>query len=532
MNVRLLFLPTVCLGGAALLLLPARESRAFSRLGSNLSVNERDVRVFDNFSDATANDNNVAASQFPGQTGAELAIWKGIVEWGSQAHGNGTGDTTQATLGNGGANFDAFWAGKTTAPGGTMNNVVSRINTCSSGVLAYCEAPFQSGWRIRFCESWVWNDGPGTITGGQFDLQGVMAHEYGHALGLGHSAVSGTTMWPSIGSGSSATRSIEADDIAGVQDIYGVRSATKPTITATVASAGSLTIHGTNFSATGNSVWFRPAANTAATLADPRIQVTGVASNGVRLTVAIPATAGPGDVIVRNATAGHPSVSNAFPTDLLGTFGNPPVVAQPSLTAIVPAVVESLVPGTQRTVTLEGANLLAVEAVTLDGLALAPGSWFIEDDARLTLDLPQTSLGRHELALVLGAPVAALEFEVVPPTAPRLELASGEAGVLVPRADGLSVRLAGTPGARLALLVSTSASPSSSPLVTLGLGDGFRQLTLVGLHVIPAESWLEIPISNLPDPGPTGQAWFAQALELGAIGSLPVSNLQSIRLVR
>jgi len=532
MNAWPLFLPAACLGGAAILILPARESQAFSRLGSNLGVNERDVRVFDNFADATANDNAAPSAQFPGQTGAELALWKGIVEWGSQAHGNGSGDTTQTTLGSGGANFDAFWAGTTTAPGGTMNNVVSRINTCPSGVLAYCEAPFRSGWRIRFCESWVWNDGPGTITGGQFDLQGVMAHEYGHALGLGHSAVNGTTMWPSIGSGSSATRSIEADDIAGVQDIYGVRSATKPTITATVASSGSLTIHGTNFSTTGNTVWFRPSASTTATLDDPRIQVTGITSNGVRLTVAIPATAGPGDVIVRNATTGHASVSNAFPTDLVGTFGNPPMVAQPSLTAIVPARVESLVPGTARTITLEGTNLLAVEELTLDGVALAPGTWFVEDDTRLTLDLPQTGLGRHELALVLGAPVAALEFEVVPPAAPRLELASGDADVLVPRADGLRVRLAGRPGSRLALLVSSSSRPSTNALVTLGLGDGFRQLTLAGLHVIPAESWLEISVSNLPDPGSTGQAWFAQTLELGPTGTLPVSNLQSIRLVR
>ena len=98
MNTKLLLLPSLCLGGTALLLLPLRESEAFSRLGSNLSVNERDMRLFDNFSDASANDNTTAASQFPGQTGAELALWKGIVEWGSQAHGNGSGDTSQATL--------------------------------------------------------------------------------------------------------------------------------------------------------------------------------------------------------------------------------------------------------------------------------------------------------------------------------------------------------------------------------------------------------------------------------------------------
>ena len=515
MNTKLLLLPSLCLGGTALLLLPLRESEAFSRLGSNLSVNERDMRLFDNFSDASANDNTTAASQFPGQTGAELALWKGIVEWGSQAHGNGSGDTSQATLGSGGANFDAFWAGKTTAPGGTTNNVVSKINTCSSGVLAYCEAPFQNGWRIRFCDSWVWNDGPSTISSGNYDLQGVMTHEYGHALGLGHSAVNGTTMWPSVGSGSTATRSIEADDSAGVQAIYGLKSAAKPVITATVASAGTLAIHGTNFSATGNTVWFRPSASTTATLDDPRIQVSGLASNGILITVAIPATAGPGDVIVRNAAAGHPSVSNAFPTDLVGTFGNPPLVILPTLSAVSPAVVEALQPGTERTVTLSGTHLGSVEAVTLDGVSLAFGSWYIENVETITLDLPLADIGQHELALVLGAPVAALEIEVVAAAAPRLELASGEAGALVRQGEDLRVRVAGTPGARQLLVVSSSTVPSASALVTLALGNGFSQLAVIARPTIPAQGWLEISLSNLPDPGPTGQAWFAQGIELG-----------------
>ncbi|MEQ1894395.1 MAG: hypothetical protein ABL998_17785 [Planctomycetota bacterium] len=126
----------------------------------------------------------------------------------------------------------------------------------------------------------------------------------------------------------------------------------------------------------------------------------------------------------------------------------------------------------------------------------------------------------------------ALGLEVVVPAAPRLELASGDAGVIVPRGQDLRVRLAGTPGSRQLLLVSPSAQASVSPLVTLGLGANFTQLTLVGSFTIPAESWLEFSLSNLPDPGPTGQAWFAQVVEFGTSRPLPSSEVQSLRLVR
>ena len=57
MNTRLFFLPALALGGAALLVFPSRDSRAFSTIGGSLSEAQRDVRVFDNFADATANDN-------------------------------------------------------------------------------------------------------------------------------------------------------------------------------------------------------------------------------------------------------------------------------------------------------------------------------------------------------------------------------------------------------------------------------------------------------------------------------------------
>ena len=97
MNTKLLLLPSLCLGGTALLLLPLRESEAFSKIGGSLNTGQRDFRVFNNFADAASNNNTTSPSQFPGWDGAELALWKGAIEWSSLIHGDGTGDPQGGT---------------------------------------------------------------------------------------------------------------------------------------------------------------------------------------------------------------------------------------------------------------------------------------------------------------------------------------------------------------------------------------------------------------------------------------------------
>ena len=55
MNTKLFVLPTLVLGGAAFLFLPARPGQAFSKIGGSLGETQRDFRLFNNYLDATAN---------------------------------------------------------------------------------------------------------------------------------------------------------------------------------------------------------------------------------------------------------------------------------------------------------------------------------------------------------------------------------------------------------------------------------------------------------------------------------------------
>ena len=55
---------------------------------------------------------------------------------------------------------------------------------------------------------------------GEYDIDGVMAHEVGHVIGIGHSNVSGATMYPSVSACNSGNRSLASDDFAARDDLY------------------------------------------------------------------------------------------------------------------------------------------------------------------------------------------------------------------------------------------------------------------------------------------------------------------------
>lgn len=54
----------------------------------------------------------------------------------------------------------------------------------------------------------------------EYDIDGIMAHEVGHVIGIGHSNVSGATMYPSVSACNTGNRSLATDDINAKNDLY------------------------------------------------------------------------------------------------------------------------------------------------------------------------------------------------------------------------------------------------------------------------------------------------------------------------
>ncbi|UQA62528.1 matrixin family metalloprotease [Polyangium aurulentum] len=90
----------------------------------------------------------------------------------------------------------------------------------SNGVLAHAFFP-SSGGDVHFDDAESWS----TSSSSGIHLETVAVHELGHSLGLAHSSVSGSIMYPTYSGVNDAPRD---DDRAGIWAIYGAFSAPSP----------------------------------------------------------------------------------------------------------------------------------------------------------------------------------------------------------------------------------------------------------------------------------------------------------------
>ena len=133
-----------------------------------------------------------------------------------------------------GASFAFAFAGFSTQTTNTNDgiNLVMFRNASSGSAIATTYTWF-SGNRLIDADMVFWDAGFQFFTGssgcsGGFYIEDVATHEFGHALGLGHSTLTSATMYPSISTCSQQSRTLDPDDIAGVLALYPA-TATPPT---------------------------------------------------------------------------------------------------------------------------------------------------------------------------------------------------------------------------------------------------------------------------------------------------------------
>jgi hypothetical protein len=131
--------------------------------------------------------------------------------------------------------FRFVYIGSSSQTTNTFDSVnLVMFRNASSGSAIATAYYWTSGTRIVDADVVFW-DGAFTFFSGSsgcsggFYIEDIAAHEFGHTLGLGHSASVGATMYPSVSACNTSNRTLDADDIAGVRSLYPLLGPLAPT---------------------------------------------------------------------------------------------------------------------------------------------------------------------------------------------------------------------------------------------------------------------------------------------------------------
>ncbi|MEO7271710.1 MAG: matrixin family metalloprotease [Vicinamibacterales bacterium] len=171
------------------------------------------------------------------EAAAEAAVQAGAAVWGSQSA----------------ADFRFYYMGRTTGTALTNNgkNEVFFRNAASGGLIAETYWWADANARLIDADIVFYDGGFTFFTGsgcsGGIYIENTAAHEFGHALGLGHSADADATMYYMSSYCSTSGLSLNPDDLSGVEALYPPASANSaPGVTITAPSAGTAIPSGAN----------------------------------------------------------------------------------------------------------------------------------------------------------------------------------------------------------------------------------------------------------------------------------------------
>ena len=124
------------------------------------------------------------------------------------------------------AGFRVSFAGQSsqTTTGYDSSNLVVFRNASSPPAIATTYW-WSSAGRILDADIVFWDEAYRFFAGasgcsGGFYIEDIAAHEFGHALGLGHSTSASATMFATVSWCNSSNRVLDPDDIAGILSLY------------------------------------------------------------------------------------------------------------------------------------------------------------------------------------------------------------------------------------------------------------------------------------------------------------------------